>query len=235
MIGDGFCNDETNNENCNYDEGDCCGACVLNNHCTQCACRSGADTTNVLIGNAVCNDEANIADCNYDGGDCCGYTVDTDFCSDCICHLNETCLAGTHPLVGDGFCNDETNIADCNYDGGDCCGSCVLKNQCIDCACLGGGDVMNVLIGNAVCNEEANIADCYYDGGDCCKSFEVLDIMQFMIPFFFQLPLSYFNLTQFVKQNMMIKKQHRGHFIFVLITYFNFENCLICISSYHAN
>ena len=65
---------------------------------------------------------------------------------------------------------------------------------------------MNVLIGNAVCNEEANIADCYYDGGDCCKSFEVLNLMQFIILSFFQLPLSYFNLTQFVKQNMMIKK-----------------------------
>ena len=67
----GFCNDKTNNENCNYDGEDCCGSCVLNNQCTQCACLGGADTMNVLIGNTVCNDEANIADCYYDGGDCC--------------------------------------------------------------------------------------------------------------------------------------------------------------------
>ena len=71
MIGDGFCNDETNNEICNYDGGDCCGSCVLKNQCTQCACLGGANATNVLIGNEVCNDETNIVDCYYDGGDCC--------------------------------------------------------------------------------------------------------------------------------------------------------------------
>ena len=139
-----------------------------------------------LIGDGFCNDKTNNANCNYDGGDCCGYNINTDFCSDCKCYVNETCLAGTHPLVGDGFCHDKTNNANCNYDGGDCCGdSCVLNNQCSQCACLGGADTINVLIGNAVCNEESNIADCYYDGGDCCKSFEVLDLMQFMIPLFF--------------------------------------------------
>ena len=28
VVGDGYCNDETNNPECNYDSGDCCGVCV---------------------------------------------------------------------------------------------------------------------------------------------------------------------------------------------------------------
>ena len=85
VVGDGFCNDQTNNENCNYDGGDCCGSCVVKNHCTQCACLGGPDTTNILVGNMFCNDEANIADCNYDGGDCCGTCTLRSKCMECAC------------------------------------------------------------------------------------------------------------------------------------------------------
>ena len=70
-IGDGYCDDMINTELCNYDGGDCCGSCVLNNQCTVCACLGGADIMNPLIGNGVCNDQFNNADCYYDGGDCC--------------------------------------------------------------------------------------------------------------------------------------------------------------------
>ena len=71
LISNGFCNDETNTVECNYDGGDCCGSCVLKNLCNKCVCLGEADVTNVLIGNGFCNDEANNADCYYDGGDCC--------------------------------------------------------------------------------------------------------------------------------------------------------------------
>ena len=73
MVGDGFCNDETNNPECNYDGGDCCGSCVLTKHCIYCQCLGGeTNIPNALIGNGFCNIEANNAECNYDGGDCCG-------------------------------------------------------------------------------------------------------------------------------------------------------------------
>ena len=36
--GDGFCNDESNNANCQYDGGDCCGGNVDTSLCTQCQC-----------------------------------------------------------------------------------------------------------------------------------------------------------------------------------------------------
>ena len=143
LIGDEFCNDLTNNVECNYDGGDCC-VDINNEFCTDCTCylieNCAAGFTPSVVGDGFCNDETNSANCNYDGGDCCGYTVNTDFCSDCICHFNETCAAGTHPLVGDGFCNDETNNENCNYDGGECCSTCTSTSKCAECACLSGTD-----------------------------------------------------------------------------------------------
>ena len=37
-IGDGFCDDANNIEECNYDGGDCCGIDVQNNFCVNCTC-----------------------------------------------------------------------------------------------------------------------------------------------------------------------------------------------------
>ena len=39
LIGDGYCMDETNNEGCSYDGGDCCGPNYVNTqYCTECIC-----------------------------------------------------------------------------------------------------------------------------------------------------------------------------------------------------
>ena len=43
LIGNGLCNDETNNPECNYDGGDCCVACVKRENCTECACHEGGE------------------------------------------------------------------------------------------------------------------------------------------------------------------------------------------------
>ena len=37
-IGDGYCDDETNNAGCNFDGGDCCGIAVDTQYCTDCIC-----------------------------------------------------------------------------------------------------------------------------------------------------------------------------------------------------
>ena len=37
-IGDGYCDDETNNADCNFDGGDCCGPNVNTQWCAQCIC-----------------------------------------------------------------------------------------------------------------------------------------------------------------------------------------------------
>ena len=126
MVGNGFCNDDTNIPACNYDGGDCCGHNVNVDHCSQCNCfykeTCDAGVTNNYVGDGYCDDEMNIAACNYDGGDCCVVNVNTNHCIECACYFIENCAAGVHPLVGNGFCDEETNNIDCAYDGGDCCG-----------------------------------------------------------------------------------------------------------------
>ena len=57
LVGNGYCNDETNNAACNYDGGDCCGTCVKTNYCTECEC----------LGEVTVNEICNA--CTYDGGE----------------------------------------------------------------------------------------------------------------------------------------------------------------------
>ena len=38
-IGDGFCDDETNNVSCDFDGGDCCGNNINTQYCTLCTCK----------------------------------------------------------------------------------------------------------------------------------------------------------------------------------------------------
>ena len=38
LIGNGYCDDETNNEGCSYDGGDCCGLNVNTQYCSECLC-----------------------------------------------------------------------------------------------------------------------------------------------------------------------------------------------------
>ena len=152
LVGNGFCNDEINNPDCNYDGGDCCAMNANTDSCSDCSCHfieTCAAGYHPLVGNGFCNDDTNIAECDYDGGDCCGYCVVTDYCEDCACLGNINSDEATNPLVGDGICNDETNIVECDYDGGDCCPN---PN----------------MVGDAICHDDSNHLGCNYDGGDCC-------------------------------------------------------------------
>ena len=119
-MNNGYCNDETNIPECNFDGGDCCGSCIITDYCTNCTCIGNVivnGVPNALVGDGFCNDEINNANCSYDGWDCCP----------------------TSNLLGDGFCNDETNIPECMYDHGDCCLSNVNTDHCSECACSGNG------------------------------------------------------------------------------------------------
>ena len=172
LVGNGFCNDETNNPDCNYDGGDCCVVNANTNACSECACHfleTCAAGYHPLVGNGFCNDDTNIAECDYDGEDCCGYCVITEHCKDCACLGSDEI---TNPLVGNSQCNDETNNLNCNYDGGDCCGYSINSEHCTECTCfhqetcLAG--VTHAFVGDGVCNDETNIEECNYDSGDCC-------------------------------------------------------------------
>ena len=105
-VGNGYCDDETNNQDCNYDGGDCCGSIVNTEYCSECQCFSLISfpptpptpptfppwTTNIggcanqhWAGDGWCDDGTNNQECNYDGGDCCGSNVNTEYCSECQC------------------------------------------------------------------------------------------------------------------------------------------------------
>ena len=43
LIGNGFCNDEGNTPGCSYDGGDCCGACINTDFCSECLCLEGGE------------------------------------------------------------------------------------------------------------------------------------------------------------------------------------------------
>ena len=123
LVGDGFCNDEVNHADCNFDFGECC-ININMDHCSNCTCHHQencvAGFTPSVVGDGFCNDGSNNADCNFDGGDCCGSCILKHQCTECACLDGADVI---NSLIGNGFCNDETNNADCYYDGGDCCKS----------------------------------------------------------------------------------------------------------------
>ena len=43
LVGNGLCKDEVNNVECCYDGGDCCGACVNTEYCTEYVCHEGGE------------------------------------------------------------------------------------------------------------------------------------------------------------------------------------------------
>ena len=100
MVGNGFCNDDTNIADCNFDRGECCALMANTDHCSECACHL-PETCLVgyhpLIGNGFCNDDTNSAECDYDGGDCCGSSVSCK--SPCFFH----CKIWNHESNGNIF------------------------------------------------------------------------------------------------------------------------------------
>ena len=141
-IGDGYCDDETNNIPCSFDGGDCCYSCINKARCSQCKCLGNEvrDIDHPLIEDGYCHDEINNANCSYDGGDCC-VNVNKTFCSDCTCNLEDTCAMNLLPSTGDGICNDETNNIECNFDHGDCCLTNMNVKHCLECSCSSNGIV----------------------------------------------------------------------------------------------
>ena len=181
MIGNGFCNDETNNAEGNYDGGDCCGTGVNTDLCSDCKCYkvpcSAGIVLHPMVGDGLCNDEANHPECNYDGGDCCGACVVKQYCSDCECLSGDYAGNGVlkSPSIGDGICHDENNIAACEFDGGDCCGTSVNTEHCTECICdhqsMCNAGMPHPMVNDGICNHEVNISECNFDGNDCCKLF----------------------------------------------------------------
>ena len=179
LLGNGYCNDETNNVENNYDGGDCCGYDVNTENCIVCGCyheETCLARVHPLVGDGYRNDLTNIAACNYDNGDCCGSCVIKKHCSDCKCLKEVSDIDYSNALLGDGICSDETNTAACSYDGGDCCGHNVNTDHCLQCKCYhqetcAADPSFHSYVGDGYCDDELNNPACMYDGLDCCGSF----------------------------------------------------------------
>ena len=94
-IGDDYCNDGNNYEECEWDNGDCCGTCVNVDNCSLCEClsaESGNGISNALVANGVCNDETNTINCGFDGFDCCRPNITQDYCIECSCYTSKYLL-----------------------------------------------------------------------------------------------------------------------------------------------
>ena len=163
-VADGFCDDETNNQLCNFDGGDCCGLHVIFDFCNECICKDTSTVTvtemiitieqtsscpmSNYVADGFCDDDTNNQLCNFDGGDCCGPYVIFDFCIECICKedvstvtemtitVGQTSSCTMLHYVADGFCDDVTNNHFCDYDGGDCCLEDTINVACEVCKCL---------------------------------------------------------------------------------------------------
>lgn len=108
-IGDGYCQDFLNIEECYYDGSDCCTnwykPMIIYDECTECICHldgtrhPGMYTTECTfssnVGDGVCDDAANNEKCDYDGLDCCLDHIYDYVCNKCICHLDGT----KHPSI----------------------------------------------------------------------------------------------------------------------------------------
>ena len=91
LRGDGNCDDENNNPECDFDGGDCC-----------------TDTRHLQCHDCICKDQNHS---NFGVFGVKRIIMKTENTKDCPKSF----------WIGDGHCDDENNIPECNFDGGDCC------------------------------------------------------------------------------------------------------------------
>ncbi len=72
-VGDGYCDEKGNVEECNFDSGDCCLPDPDLSYCQVCSCLD-RNTTDCpapgKVGDYVCDEILNIPACDFDGLDC---------------------------------------------------------------------------------------------------------------------------------------------------------------------
>ena len=165
LIGDNYCDDEANTEECLYDLGDCCSVANDRSQCEDCFCfvpnlnssepRCAETWATLKLGDWVCDPSLNNPENFFDLGDCCfenittcainGDTVKPQYLSDFVetvsCPQDLCIKSNTYCVeaeVGDGLCQDYNNAEKCDFDLGDCC----LPrrhdtNTCCSCYCGG--------------------------------------------------------------------------------------------------
>ena len=153
LVGDGYCDDEANNAECDYDLDDCCQLESDRNSCTNCTClvdndqlvkiqddfcQTPYDALNYDLGDGFCDLDLNTKEYFFDIGDCC--------LQDRICVKDE--LVGTFTYFT--YIKTEVTCPD---------NPCIESNQyCIEHE-----------LGDGICQDHNNGPYCDYDLGDCCS------------------------------------------------------------------
>ena len=164
LIGDGYCDDEANTEECMYDLNDCCEMESDRTLCQNCTCflsdvklknilKEAEEGCNIdslydfyLIGNEECNLHLNQAKYYFDAGDCCLDETKCFLQSDwkysilpISCPEENPCIRSNNFCIlenlGDGICQDYNNGPFCDYDMGDCCVMNQNSTECCSCKC----------------------------------------------------------------------------------------------------
>ena len=157
ITNDGYCDDEANIEECNYDFGDCCNYLHDFTLCQDCFCITNLNATKNCsyiglfdqevspMGDGKCDLINNNVNSFFDYGDCC--------------LEDQTCLVQTFRINYRGVPFNDTHEIDC------------LENVCVksDNYCI------EDQIGDGICQDHNNSPFCDYDQGDCCMPVRVLD------------------------------------------------------------
>ena len=183
-IGDNYCHEDCNIEECDFDGGDCdglectCDPSILGDGncdwlCVNYACGwdAGDCCENWMLYNSVCDAACYTEEFKLDNGDCrqelgpckCSWrSVGDDDCKyecsdhpECLDDLGDCCFEFE---VGDGHCEEYCYDPNHDWDGGDC-----FKHPPEECAGWEEG-----VLGDGTCDEEYNTEECWYDMGDCC-------------------------------------------------------------------
>ena len=126
-IGDGFCDDISNNYECRFDGGDCCLNPVINKYsCNECICHAENKTYPVTN---------KIKKFTIGPTFPCEYMPNSNFPKSPTVLITDCQYIHQHK-IDDGYCNDEVNMmAECDYDGGDCCLAEIDDLKCDECIC----------------------------------------------------------------------------------------------------
>ena len=158
--GDGFCDDEANNEFCDFDEGDCCDAQSDRSQCSECWCKIeyfqtksylDCDKVNIIHdklswathGDGNCDEDFNNYEQFFDAGDCC-------LPNPTVFYEGEK-FDSAYGFSNPWFSNPPRPC---------------LENECI---CIPNNLVCNATqLGDGKCQDYNNGPLCDYDLGDCC-------------------------------------------------------------------
>lgn len=170
-LGDGWCDDECNVEECEYDKGDCDVALRAIMSGTRCA----RDCRVAWIGDWTCDPACNVAACDFDGGDCMGnatWSCSSDVSGAEVPSGGATAVAApagdtgralrscARMWLGDGACDLECNSSACKHDNGDCLPGAAAEF-------CGSAGCRRSMVNDSVCNYECFSEACGWDGADC--------------------------------------------------------------------